>query len=304
VVYAVIVPLSASSALFESGSGGAVPMLTAEASRGAAFALTEGAESLAWVIGPPIAGLLAVLIGTGQALVLDSASFLVSVIGLLAMRTRFQPDQDTRQPRLWEATKAGLRLIISNAVLRRDQLIWTLYSMLGGSIVLGLVYVGSHDGQTKAVLGSVAVAVYAAGSAGGTLAAGALKPKTPWFAMAAGLFVAACGAGLVAVQAAPAVLAGAALFGTGEGLLLVFHLTLQASATPESYFGRVSGVSSVLGQLAGGLSVAWLGLVLQFGDGRIAFIILGISALALAAWVAAMPKPSAQTVPSEDAASA
>jgi hypothetical protein len=100
-----------------------------------AYALTESAESLAWVIGPPAAGLLAVLIGTGQALGLDSASFLVSVAGLAAMRARFEPSQDARQQRLWAATKAGLRVIVSNAVLRRDQLIWTLYSVLGGSMV-------------------------------------------------------------------------------------------------------------------------------------------------------------------------
>ncbi len=296
VVYAVIVPIGASSALFQSGADGVVPLLVPEASRSAAYALTESAESVAWVIGPPIGGLLAVLIGTGQALVLDSASFLVSVAGLVAMRARFAPAQAAGQQRLWEATKAGLRLISSHAVLRRDQVIWTLYSALGGSIVLGLIYVGSHDGSKDAILGSVAVAAYAAGSAGGTLAAGVLRPPSPWPAMSGGLLIAAGGAGLVAVQAVPAIVTGAALFGFGEGLLLVFHLALRASAIPESYLGRVIGVSSVLAQLGGALSVGWLGLVLRFGHGRTAFIMLGAATLALAAWVALAPKPAAQPV--------
>jgi MFS family permease len=91
VVYAVIVPISAAAALFDSGAGGAVPLLVPEQSRGAAYGLTEGAESVAWVIGPPVGGLLALLVGTGQAIGLDAASFLVSVAGLLAIRSRFEP---------------------------------------------------------------------------------------------------------------------------------------------------------------------------------------------------------------------
>jgi hypothetical protein len=302
VVYAVIVPVGASSALFDSGAGGVVPTLVPEAGRGAAYALTESAESVAWVIGPPIGGLLAVLIGTGQALVLDSASFLVSVTGLAVMRARFAPAQDAGRQRLGEATKAGLRLIISSAVLRRDQVIWSLYSALGGGIVLGLVYVGTHGGSKDAILGSLAVAAYAAGSAAGTLAAGALRPPSPWLAMSGGLLIAAGGAGLVAVQAVPAIMIGAALFGFGEGLLLVFHLTVRASATPEGYFGRVTGVSSVLAQLAGALSIGWLGLVLRFGHGRTAFVVLGVATLALAAWVALAPKPAAGPARPEDVA--
>jgi hypothetical protein len=57
--------------------------------------------------------------------------------------------------------------------------------------------------------------------------------------------------------------------------VLVFHLTLRANATPDSYLGRVTGVSTVIGQVAGLVSVGWLGLALRFGHGRIAFVILG-----------------------------
>jgi len=303
VVYAVVVPISAASALFDSGASGAVPLLVPEESRAAAYGLTESAESVAWVIGPPLGGLLALTIGTGQALGLDAASFLVSVAGLLAIRTRFEPEaREAGTQRLREPAKAGLRLILSDAVLRRDQLIWGLYSVLGGSIVLGLVYVGSHGGGKDTILGSLALAAYAAGSAGGTLAAGALKPPGPWRAMSGGLLTAAVGAALVATQSGPAVLIGAALFGFGEGLVLVFHLTLRANATPDRYLGRVTGVSTVIGQLAGLVSVAWLGLALRFGHGRIAFVILGAALLALAAWVALAPKPAIQPAPDHPAA--
>lgn len=292
VIYTVILPVTAASALFESGAGGAVPLLVPKQDRSMAYAWREGFESMAWVIGPPVGGLLAALFGTGKALGIDSLSFVVSVIGLLAIRTRFEPDQQVRGQRLWTSAKDGLRLIFSSPVLRRDQVIWGLYSLLGAGIVLGLLYLGSHDGHQDTVLASVAVAVYAAGSAGGTLLAGALNPPNMWLAMAGSLAVAAVGAGLVAAQTTGTLLAGAALFGLGEGLLLVFHLTLRTNATPESYFGRVSGVSGVIGQVAGGLSVAWLGLVLQLVHARAAFILLAGGVLAIAAWVALSRKPA------------
>jgi hypothetical protein len=38
--------------------------------------------------------------------------------------------------------------MISNRILRRDQLIWWMYSVLGSGIVLGLVYVGTHGGTS------------------------------------------------------------------------------------------------------------------------------------------------------------
>ena len=72
VIYIVIVPIEAFSALFDSAAGTAVPMLVTEDKRGMAYAWQESFESIAWVIGPPLGGVLAVAFGTGKALGLDS----------------------------------------------------------------------------------------------------------------------------------------------------------------------------------------------------------------------------------------
>ena len=163
---------------------------------------------------------------------------------------------------MWASVRSGLRLMIADRVLRRDQLVWSLYSVLGGSIVLGLVYVSTKGGRNDAALATLAVAAYAAGSAAGTLLAARFEDAPSlWLAEAAGLAVAAAGAALLAVGGVPAILAGGALFGLGEGLVLVFHLTLRARVTPDGYFGRITGVAGVAGQITGGLSMVWLGLV-------------------------------------------
>ncbi len=293
VVYAVIAPIEGFAALFNSASGAAVPMLVPTADLGRAYAWQESLESLAWVIGPPVAGLLAAAAGSGQAIGLDSASYVVSVAGLVAIRKRFEAAADSGGEGLVASMKSGFRLMITDRVLRRDQLIWSLYMVLGSGIVLGLIYVSTHGGKSHALLATLAVAAYAAGSAAGTLLAGRFGTvRDPWLPIAGGLAVAAAGALLIALLATPAVLAGAMLFGLGEGFVLVCHLTLRGKATPEGYFGRITGIAAILGQVTTGLSMLWLGLVLRFATGRTAFTVLGAAAAFLAAAVAIAPKPA------------
>jgi hypothetical protein len=294
-VYAVIVPDAALSSMFNGASGSAVPMLVPENARAKAYAWQESFESVAWMVGPPVGGLLAVAFGTGPALALDSVSFLVSVAGLAAIRTRFAPGDDAEPEALAASMWSGLRLMISNRILRRDQLIWGMYSVLGSGIVLGLVYVGTHGGTSgSTVSATLAVAAYAAGSAVGTLAAGKMDEgaRNPWHAAAAGLLVAAVGAGFVAGGATWAILVGAAAFGVGEGFLLVVHLTVRAGATPNGYFGRVTGVAGVAGEVTNGLSMVWLGLALRLAHATTTFIVLSVALLVLGVCVVLSPSPS------------
>jgi hypothetical protein len=86
-----------------------------------------------------------------------------------------------------------------------------------------------------------------------------------------------------------------AAFGIGEGFLLIVHLTVRARATPNGYFGRITGIAGVVGQVANGLSMVWLGLALRFTHGTTTFIVLGAALFFLAACVLlspAIPLPS------------
>lgn len=285
-------PLSALTALFRAGFGAVTASLVGRERLEQAYALTEGAESLAWVLGPVVAGLLVTTVGGPSALAVDGASFLLSAAGLAVVRVpRAAPAAERRG--LLRELLDGLRFLVGHPVLRRAQLSWTLYGAIGFGAVLGLVYVGSAGGTAGAGLASLAVAAYAGGSLLGTVLAGWRRLPRPSPVVAGCLGAFAAGAALVAAGVPAAVLAGALLIGLGEGYFLITWLTLRAEVTPDGLMGRISSASTVLAQVAGAVAVGWMGLALQLLHGRGAFGLMALLALLLAGWVAlARPLPA------------
>lgn len=287
-LFAVAAPLSVFGCLFGAGFGALTPSLAGRERAAAAYALVEGAESLAWVGGPIVAGLLVVTIGGANALAVDGLSFLVSALGLALIPSPARTEAANGRRSLRREVMDGLRFLARNAVLRRAQLSWTLYTAIGcAGVVTGLVFVGSRGGAGGPALASLGVATYAAGSALGTIGAGWRRPASPWRGIAACLATLALGAVLIAIGVAPTVLAGALLFGLGEGFFLVVYLAVRAEATPDELMGRITGAAGLLGKVASGIGVTWMGLALQWLGGAGAFCLLAALALLLAAWMAA-----------------
>ena len=279
----VVMPLSVLTTFFSAGFGAITPALVDEEDVGGAYGLMEGAESFAWVVGPLLAGLVTTSVGPTNALIIDALSFFVSVAGLAAIRTPVRASTAAARGRqaLWREIADGLRFLAGHATLRRVVLSWTLYGSIGYGVVAGLIYVGSHTGNEGTTAASVAVAAYSAGSVLGTLAAGSRQPGSPWLTISASLLVSATGAALVASAATIAIIAGALVFGLGEGFFLVIYLSLQATVTPDEMRGRITSASSVLTSLAAVIGVGWMGLALQWLGGREAFALVAVLALAL-----------------------
>lgn len=287
-LFAVAAPLSVFGCLFGAGFGALTPSLAGRERASPAYALVEGAESLAWVGGPIVAGLLVATIGGANALAVDGLSFLVSALGLALIPSPARTEAANGRRSLRREVMDGLRFLARNAVLRRAQLSWTLYTAIGcAGVVPGLVFVGSRGGAGGPALASLGVAAYAAGSALGTIGAGWRRPASPWRGIAACLATLALGAVLIAIGVAPTVLAGALLFGLGEGFFLVVYLAVRAEATPDELMGRITGAAGLLGKVASGIGVTWMGLALQWLGGAGAFCLLAALALLLAAWMAA-----------------
>lgn len=172
------------------------------------------------------------------------------------MRPAVEPEPEPRsgagapgpRPSIGREVADGLRHVLATPVLRRVLLAWTLYGALGSGLVIGLVTVGTGAGATGPALASVAVAAYAGGSLLGTLAAGRRGEASPWRAIALSLVAVAAGAALVATVRPPGVVAGALVFGAGEGWFLIVYLAVRARATPAAMLGRVTALSALLAE--------------------------------------------------------
>jgi DHA3 family macrolide efflux protein-like MFS transporter len=294
ILFVTAVPLAALSCLFGAGFGAITPSLVGRERMDRAYAIVEGVESAAWIVGPIVAGALAIAIGGIDALAVDGVSFLLSAVGL-ALVSVPRTERSAPQASLWQDLVAGLRFVVTTPALRRVQLAWTLYGAIGYGVVVGLVYVGSRGGSASPLLASLAVAAYAGGSLLGTMLAGWRRLPSSWRAISVCMVVLAVGSLLIAVGLMLPVLLGAFLFGLSEGFFLVVYLTLRARATPDELMGRANSIARLLSYVATGVAIGWMGLSLQWLHGPGAFGLLASFALLLAGWLAVSDRPQPRT---------
>lgn len=78
----------------------------------------QGSQSVAAVGGPGLGGLLSQVMRAPYALAVDAASYLVSAVTLLAIRTREAPQQSTEREPLRREVAEGARYVLSDPLLR------------------------------------------------------------------------------------------------------------------------------------------------------------------------------------------
>lgn len=229
----------------------------------------ESAQSLATLLGPPIAGLLVALLGAGNVLWLDAGSFAVSA-ALVAMAIPAGIAAIAPQVEGYgDALRAGLRFLWNDHLLRAMALSLTLSNFLGGALysVLLPVFVKETYGQA-AVLGII----FSAGGLGqllGALAYGAFGAR---IARRALWLVGFCAmpfeywvlAARVPLGVLLAVMVVASLL---IGPLNPLMVTIRHERIPSALRGRVFGTFSAiatgvqpLGILLGGFAVQAAGV--------------------------------------------
>ena len=221
--------MSILSSLFGAGSSALIPTLVRSEGLANAYAFFEAAESGAWIAGPLVAGALATWFGLASALIVDAGSFLVSAGGLIFVRAP-PPKAYRGSESVWVRIVDGLRVLVKVAPLRRVQLYWTLYGIVGYGAITGFVYVGSQGGASGPAMASFAVSAYALGSVVGTLLAGWPQIGKVRHAIPISLLIFAGGAALVASSWQLGILSGAFLIGDACAVPAI-------SANPECLSG-------------------------------------------------------------------
>lgn len=282
VVYLVAAPVSVLGALFSAAYTAALPRLVGRDALDQANSFFEALESLAWIIGPGVAGILVGRIGAGPTLLVDAGSFLVAAAAITRIRRSLQAAERPEPEHIWREMRAGLSYIARHASLRALLLFWWTNRVLSAPLIVAITYyvtVDRHLGQS--VVGLV-ISAYAAGSVVGTLLAGragARRAEGRTLFANAGMGAAAILLALAGVV--PFMLVAAFLFGLGEGFVLVVYLSARARATPDALLGRVGGTAATVGAGLTPLGLMGGGLLLDHASGAAVLSAMGIGTLVM-----------------------
>jgi MFS family permease len=234
-------------------------------------------QSTSDVAGPGVAGLLIGLLGPPTALVVDAASYLASLTGLLLIRNAEPAPPPATDRHLLRELREGVGWVFGNRVLRPLAMLapFTNFSLTCVS-TLFLLYGVRTEGLSPATVGLI----FSVSSVGALI--GALNSKTIMRRYPIGPVY---GVALVGIYAAPLLLPFAAgprpvLIGLlslslfisylGSGLSNVIQISLRQTCTPPSLMGRMTAAFRTLlfgGGSLGGLCAGLVGGALGLRSG-------------------------------------
>jgi DHA3 family macrolide efflux protein-like MFS transporter len=240
-----------SAAFFRPACYSAIPNLVRKDSVVAANALVQGAENLATLMGPVLAGVGVALLGSSTVYALNSVSFLISALLLVRIGNGLQSRVRARLGRThWREVRAGLSLVRNDRYLSSIALIWSWATLAYAGInVAEIVLTTDAYGA-----GNPGFGVFVAFSAAGILIG---NVATVWFIGRLGVFggyrasflVTAVGVAICAVSPGLAIgCVGAVIFGVGNGIGLVCNMTLIQQVVSDDRRGQVFAVLGSLVQ--------------------------------------------------------
>ncbi|GAA4686813.1 Major Facilitator Superfamily protein [Promicromonospora umidemergens] len=253
------------SAFYRPSAGSMPRRLVADAQLTSALALRQGAGQTVMLLGAPLAGILVASGGLGAVAVLDAGTFLVVLVVLLLVRTRYATPASDRSVPVWRAALDGVRV-----VRRTPGLVAALTLVAGAAafllptVSLVLPLLAREAGWSASATGVVAGAQGAGIILATVVVARRGGARRPGATASGGLAVAALGqAGLVAGATTPGgagvAVAAAALVGVGSGLFTAHLAPVVLGSAPRTHLARVQALVGLVQVLAVTLTNAGLG---------------------------------------------
>ncbi|MEX0991699.1 MAG: MFS transporter [Actinomycetota bacterium] len=248
----------------------------------AATALTTAMYSIAWIVGPLIAGLLVAIAGVGAVFAFDLASFILSLILLLRLRRlppQHTPGEGIRN--IWAELRQGLAYLRGRKVLQSTFSI-DLIAMIFGLPEAVLTFLAIERFGSEAIAGVMLTAM-----AGGALIASLTSgwvSRVRHQGRAVIWAVVVWGAGITAFGFVERHLWLALVFlaiaGAADTISAVFRGTILQATVPDALRGRLSSVHFLV--VAGGPRLGNLeaGLVAAVTSPAIAVISGGVITIA------------------------
>lgn len=273
----------AGGALFSSASAGALRAVVPRRQLPAAVSVITGREAVVILAGPPVGGAL-FAVSRALPFVAHAATYAVSSVALLAMRTPFEEEREPDRSPIRTRLAVGFRFLWDHPFLRTTSLLFALANFVGPGVLLAVVVIGQREGLSGGAVGLL-LSLFGAGVLVGSFLSPLVRRVLPvrgvlllelwtWVGCAAFLIWPS-----VYVLAASIVPTALAIPSTDS----VVH-SYQLAMTPDRLLGRVASVRTTLALLIAPLGPLAAGLLLDAVSERATIAVFAAVGLALAVW--------------------
>lgn len=240
-----------------------IPALVNESQLDTANAMETLSYTLSGVIGPPLAGLLIIVMGSMNVVIFDAISYLVFAFVLARIFVREQPQEEENSNVVSFSLKEAVRLLFSNKVILSTTLMFMCFNIGGGIVIVYLPLLSDLLAPNSPkvygfLIGVMTLGeVLSAGLAGSIILKMSLGLRIALAQILSGvalLFLAGAGLG--------SVLSGLFLFGFFNAPLTIWAQTLRMQVIPTEMRGRMFALLRTLMQGATPLGGALAGFLL------------------------------------------
>jgi MFS family permease len=283
VIPAVAFVEGAGSAFYGAAQAGALRAVVPQKQLPAAVSVVTGREAVVVLSAPPIGG---ALFGIARALpfLVHAASYVLSSLLLLAMRTPFQEERQADPSPLRTRLAEGFRFLWNHAFLRTMAFLFGLANFVGPGVLLAIVVIGKEDGLTGGQVGLLVSAWGAAVLLGSFLSPFVRRRLSTrqilllelWTWTGCALFLVWPNVWVLTASIVPT---GLAIPST-DSVVRSYELSL----TPDRILGRVESARSTIALLIAPLGPLVAGLLLDVTTERAAIAVFAAFGLTLALW--------------------
>lgn len=179
-IYVLIFALNAFNAFFTPTYQATVPLVVGKDDYPQALALSSATYELLGVLGPGIAGGVAVLIGARQIFFLDALSFLVAAILIFSLPGQMQvtPEKSTEPTEsIWRSIRSGTARLFTDSPIRYALAMELVAAIVGAQILVNTVGYLKGELQQGDVQYGWVMAAFGIGATLAALAMGTLDKK-------------------------------------------------------------------------------------------------------------------------------
>ena len=279
--------LGMAETVFDNASQAILPSVVPDELLETANGRLEGAQIVAnQFVGPPLGAWLFGL-AVSAPFFLDAGSFAFAAVLVLTLRGSFRPARSLAGTTMRTDIAEGVRWLVRHRILRSLAIALGIINFVGMAAMAILVLYARDVLHLSPTQYGLLLTTEAAGAVLGSMAASRISARLgPGTTLALAIFVSALSFFVPVVWAQPVPVAVSLAVGGFGGLVWnVITVSMRQSLVPGDLLGRVNSAYRLvgwgtmpLGALAGGLVADAFGL-------RAPFLVAGIAAVLLAAWI-------------------